>query len=165
LGKLWQSGALTEVLASRKQSWEAAQQQELPEFFILPRGRYFQNFANVINSAGDREVFRGLGVSGGRAEGKVRIIHDPSQDKGLEPGEILVAKTTDPGWTPLFMVAGGLILEKGGLLSHGAIVAREFGIPAVVGVEEATRLFADEQRVAVDGTLGEVVILPNRVDA
>ncbi len=164
-GKLWHPGALTETLRNRKHTWDAAQARELPEFFILPRGRYFQNFAEVTTSAGDREVFRGLGVSGGRTEGKVRIIHDPSQDKGLEPGEILVAKTTDPGWTPLFMVAGGLILEKGGLLSHGAIVAREFGIPAVVGVEEATRLLADEQRVLVDGTLGEVIILPDRADA
>lgn len=164
-GKLWHPGTLPEILRSRRRTWEASQAQELPEFFLLPRGRFLQNFAEVISSAGNRPVYRGLGVSGGRTEGKVRVIHDPSQGQGLEPGEILVARTTDPGWTPLFMVAGGLILEKGGLLSHGAIVAREFGIPAVVGVEEATRLFADEQRVLVDGTLGEVIILPDRADA
>ncbi|MBW1992269.1 MAG: hypothetical protein JRI59_09175, partial [Deltaproteobacteria bacterium] len=164
-GKFWHPEGLPEILAGRKRAWEAAQARELPEFFILPRGRYFENFDQIRASAPDRKVFRGLGVSGGRTEGRARVIHDPARDRGLEPGEILVAKTTDPGWTPLFMVAGGLVLEKGGLLSHGAIVAREFGIPAVVGVEGATRLLAQAPRLLVDGTLGEVIILAEATEA
>jgi len=70
-----------------------------------------------------------------------------------------VARSTDPGWTPLFMIAGGLVLERGGILSHGAIVAREFGIPAVVGVESATKRILGGEYLSVDGHRGEVVIL------
>jgi pyruvate,water dikinase len=76
----------------------------------------------------------------------------------LEPGEILVAPSTDPGWTPLFLTAGGLVMEMGGANSHGAMVAREYGIPAVVGVPDATRKIAIGQRITVDGAAGTVMI-------
>jgi pyruvate,water dikinase len=74
----------------------------------------------------------------------------------LEPGEILVAPSTDPGWTPLFMTAGALVMEMGGVISHGAVVAREYGIPAVVGVAEATTRLRDGQDITVDGAAGTV---------
>jgi pyruvate,water dikinase len=74
----------------------------------------------------------------------------------LEPGEILVAPSTDPGWTPLFMTAGALVMEMGGVISHGAVVAREYGIPAVVGVADATVRLRDGQTVTVDGAAGTV---------
>jgi pyruvate,water dikinase len=76
----------------------------------------------------------------------------------LEPGEILVAPSTDPGWTPLFLTAGGLVMEMGGSNSHGAVVAREYGIPAVVGVPDATSLISSAQTVTVDGAAGLVLL-------
>ena len=78
-------------------------------------------------------------------------------DAHLEPGEILVAPSTDPGWTPLFLTAGGLVMEMGGANSHGAVVAREYGIPAVVGVPDATTRLKTGQTVTVDGAAGTVV--------
>ncbi|WP_420630307.1 phosphoenolpyruvate synthase [Candidatus Leptofilum sp.] len=92
-------------------------------------------------------------VSSGMIEGVVRVIHDPQREM-LSPGEILVAEFTDPGWTPLFINAAGLILEVGGALTHGAVVAREYGIPAVVGVREATTALQTGQHVRIDGNRG-----------
>jgi pyruvate,water dikinase len=82
----------------------------------------------------------------------------------LEPGEILVAPSTDPGWTPLFLTAGGLVMEMGGSNSHGAVVAREYGIPAVVGVAGATERISTGQVVTVDGGAGRVTIAPHTED-
>src|SRR5262245_63920999 len=78
----------------------------------------------------------------------------------LEPGEILVAPSTDPGWTPLFLTAGGLVMEMGGANSHGAVVAREYGIPAVVGVDGATSRLSTGQTMTVDGTNGVITVAP-----
>ena len=85
-----------------------------------------------------------------------RVILDPV-GAALKPGEILVAPSTDPGWTPLFLTAGGLVMEMGGAMSHGAIVAREYGIPAVVGVPSATERIETGQALTVDGSAGTVV--------
>jgi rifampicin phosphotransferase len=98
----------------------------------------------------------GTPASGGVVTGKARVILDPAGAQ-LEPGEILVAPSTDPGWTPLFLTAGGLVMEMGGPMSHGAIVAREYGIPAVVGVPDATNRIETGQRITIDGSAGEVV--------
>jgi len=97
-------------------------------------------------------------VSAGVMEGVVRVVTDPARDR-LAPGEVLVAEFTDPGWTPLFINAAGLVLEVGGALTHGAVVAREYGIPAVVGVREATVALHTGQRVRVDGDRGIVEVL------
>jgi pyruvate,water dikinase len=78
----------------------------------------------------------------------------------LEPGDILVTAYTDPSWSPLFVAIKGLVTEVGGLMTHGAVIAREYGLPAVVGVEHATRLIRDGQRIRVHGTDGYVEILP-----
>jgi pyruvate,water dikinase len=77
----------------------------------------------------------------------------------LAPGEILVCPATDPGWTPLFLSAGGLVMELGGMMTHGSVVAREYGIPAVVGVHEATKRLKTGQRVRVDGSTGRVILV------
>lgn len=98
----------------------------------------------------------GSPASAGSVTGPARVILDPVGAR-LEPGEILVAPSTDPGWTPLFLTAGGLVMEMGGPNSHGAVVAREYGIPAVVGVPEATSRLATGQRITVDGGAGTVV--------
>ena len=100
---------------------------------------------------------RGSPASPGVSTGIARVILSP-QGARLEPGEILVAPSTDPGWTPLFLTAGGLVMEMGGMMSHGAVVAREYGIPAVVGVTGATEQIRTGQGVTVDGSAGTVVL-------
>ncbi|HET8907645.1 MAG TPA: rifamycin-inactivating phosphotransferase [Ktedonobacterales bacterium] len=101
----------------------------------------------------------GLPVSAGAVEGRARVILDMAE-ADLEPGDILVTAYTDPSWTPLFVAIKGLVTEVGGLMTHGAVIAREYGVPAVVGVEHATRLIRDGQRIRVHGTDGYVEILP-----
>ena len=101
----------------------------------------------------------GTPASAGTVTAKAHVIMDPVGAR-LEPSEILVASSTDPGWTPLFLTAGGLVMEMGGPMSHGAVVAREYGIPAVVGVHGATEYIATGQRITVDGSNGMVVIEP-----
>jgi pyruvate,water dikinase len=97
----------------------------------------------------------GIAASSGSATGPARVVLDPA-GAHLAPGEILVAPSTDPGWTPLFLTAGGLVMEMGGANSHGAVVAREYGIPAVVGVPDATTEITTGQQLTVDGTRGLV---------
>jgi phosphoenolpyruvate synthase/pyruvate phosphate dikinase len=101
----------------------------------------------------------GLAVSAGTIEGRARVILDMAE-ADLEAGDILVTAYTDPSWTPLFVAIKGLVTEVGGLMTHGAVIAREYGLPAVVGVEHATRLIQDGQRIRVHGTDGYVEILP-----
>jgi phosphoenolpyruvate synthase/pyruvate phosphate dikinase len=101
----------------------------------------------------------GLPVSAGTIEGRARVILDMAE-ADLEPGDILVTAYTDPSWTPLFVAIAGLVTEVGGLMTHGAVIAREYGLPAVVGVEQATRLIRDGQRIRVHGTDGYVELLP-----
>jgi rifampicin phosphotransferase len=100
----------------------------------------------------------GLPVSSGTVEGRARVIHDMAQ-ADLNPGDILVTAYTDPSWTPAFVAIAGLVTEVGGLMTHGAVIAREYGLPAVVGVEGATGLIRDGQRIRVNGTDGFVEIL------
>jgi pyruvate,water dikinase len=100
----------------------------------------------------------GLPVSAGLVEGRARVILGMA-DANLQPGDILVTAYTDPSWTPLFVAIKGLVTEVGGLMTHGAVIAREYGLPAVVGVEHATRLIRDGQRIRVHGTDGYVEIL------
>jgi pyruvate,water dikinase len=101
----------------------------------------------------------GLPVSAGIIEGRARIILDMAE-ADLEAGDILVTAYTDPSWAPLFVAITGLVTEVGGLMTHGAVIAREYGLPAVVGVERATRLIRNGQRIRVNGTDGYVEILP-----
>jgi phosphoenolpyruvate synthase/pyruvate phosphate dikinase len=101
----------------------------------------------------------GLPVSAGTVEGRARVILDMAQ-ADLAPGDILVTAYTDPSWTPLFVAIAGLVTEVGGLMTHGAVIAREYGLPAVVGVEHATRLIRDGQQIRVHGTEGYVEVLP-----
>ncbi|MEQ7129245.1 rifamycin-inactivating phosphotransferase [Actinopolymorpha sp. B11F2] len=101
----------------------------------------------------------GLPVSAGTIEGRARVVLDIAK-ADLEPGDILVTAYTDPSWSPLFVAVTGLVTEVGGLMTHGAVIAREYGLPAVVGVENATQRIQDGQRIRVNGTDGYVEILP-----
>jgi pyruvate,water dikinase len=100
----------------------------------------------------------GVGAAAGRVTGPARVIDDPATAH-IEPGEILVAATTDPGWTPLFLTAGALVTETGAIMAHGPTVAREYGIPAVISVPGATRKIVTGQTVTVDGAAGTVTVV------
>ncbi len=120
---------------------------------LLSSGEGFIDAAGETSDSGDH--LSGTAVAPGAAEGIARVILDP-QGAHLEPGEILVCPSTDPGWTPLFLTAAGLVMEVGGLMTHGSVVAREYGIPAVVGVRNATTRIKTGQRIRVDGNQGWV---------
>ncbi len=109
-------------------------------------------------AADEPGVLRGLPVCGGRARGPARVVLEVADLRLLRPGEVLVARATDPGWTLVFPVAAALVVEVGGQLSHAAIVAREYGLPAVAGVRDATRRIRDGEIVSVDGDTGRVVV-------
>ncbi len=106
--------------------------------------------------APEETELRGQGVSPGTARGPVRVVLEPGGLRVLSPGDILVTRSTDPGWTPVFVILAGLVMEHGGQLSHGAVVAREYGLPAVAGVAGATRRLRDGELVLVDGDRGIV---------
>ena len=110
-------------------------------------------------SAPSARVLQGVGVSPGIVTGPARVILQADADARLLPGEILVAPYTDPGWTPYFLAAAGIVVDVGGLLSHGSVVAREYGLPAVVNVGAGTRLIRTGDLVRVDGTRGCVSVL------
>lgn len=156
---------------------------EQPEMELRPRiarrradhGRYQQmDPPRVLTSDGESPIVKpvdqeippgalgGSPASAGTVEGRARVILDPASEMLLK-GEILVAPFTDPGWTPLFINAAGLIMEVGGLMTHGSVVAREYGIPAVVSVPQATTRIKTGQRVRIHGDLGYVEILADEV--
>ena len=110
------------------------------------------------STAGSGDVLRGVGAVGGSYEGRVRVMQAPTDD--LEPGEVLVAVTTDIGWTPYFALAGAIVTDVGGVASHAAIVAREHGIPSVVGTRDATARLRTGMQVVVDGSAGTVTVRP-----
>jgi pyruvate,water dikinase len=132
-------------------------------YHALTPPRVLTSDGEVIAGAYRRDVpagaLIGLPVSSGAIEGRARVILDMAQ-ADLEPGDILVTTHTDPSWTPLFVAIAGLVTEVGGLMTHGAVIAREYGLPAVVGVVDATRRISDGQRIRVHGTDGYVEILP-----
>jgi phosphohistidine swiveling domain-containing protein len=105
------------------------------------------------------KTLTGISVSAGVARGPARVFLSADTDEPVLPGEILVAPFTDPGWTPYFVPAAGIVMDMGGLLSHGSIIAREYGIPAVVNVGPATQIIRTGQIIEVDGEKGEVRIL------
>jgi pyruvate,water dikinase len=116
--------------------------------------------ARPQNITSAHETLQGTPASPGVVTAPARVVLDPHTAR-LAPGEILVAPSTDPGWTPLFLIAGGLVMEMGGAMAHGAIVAREYGIPAVVGVPQAIERISTGKSITVDGTAGTIVIEPS----
>ncbi len=107
----------------------------------------------------DVEKLTGLAVSPGVTAGKARVVLRADTDEQVLAGEVLVAPFTDPGWTPYFVTAAAIVMDQGGILSHGSIVAREYGIPAVVNVGQATKIIKTGQTIQVDGNRGVVKIL------
>ncbi len=128
-----------------------------PDHFLLNAGEMV--VSDGLDEAGGREL-RGTAGAHGRATGRARVVRDPREGAALQPGEILVAPYTDVGWTPLFLVAAAVVTDLGGPLSHSCVVAREYGIPAVVSVHRATRRIRTGDRITVDGDRGLVVLYP-----
>lgn len=104
------------------------------------------------------ESIKGVPSSQGVATGRVRVANNLEEAQSVQLGEILVAESTSPGWTPLFSLIAGIITEEGGVLSHSSVVAREFGIPAVIQIENATKKLKTGQVITIDGCEGKVVV-------
>jgi phosphohistidine swiveling domain-containing protein len=144
---------LRDLVAARRASYEQEQRRRHVPRMLLSDGTE-PEAALPATTAADGSV-TGTPASPGQVTAAARVVLDPAAAH-LEPGEILVAPSTDPGWTPLFLTAGGLVMEMGGAMSHGAVVAREYGIPAVVGVAHATVRIDSGRCVTVDGSSGVV---------
>src|SRR6266496_3908588 len=142
---------MREIVRERRAGYEHELQRRHVPRVLLSDGT--EPTPAVTGGAESQGMLRGTPASPGSVTGRARVILDPT-GAYLEPGEILVAPSTDPGWTPLFLTAGGLVMEMGGANSHGAVVAREYGIPAVVGVANATSLITTGQQLTVDGSRG-----------
>ena len=156
---------LSEVVRSNKLDYEIINQRkdEYKLYEKLTPPRVITSDGEIITGEYKREnipagAIAGLPVSSGVIEGRARIILN-MEEADLEDGDILVTSFTDPSWTSLFVSIKGLVTEVGGLMTHGAVIAREYGLPAVVGVENATELIKDGQRIRVHGTEGYVEIL------
>lgn len=144
------------LITSRRQAYQRELLRKQIPRILLSDGRAF--YEGVSNSEYTGEGLNGSPVSPGSVSGKVRVVFNPS-GAGLLPGEILVCPGTDPSWTPLFLTAGGLVMEVGGMMTHGAVVAREYGIPAIVGVDKATTRLQTGQLIRIDGSSGQIQIL------
>lgn len=122
-------------------------------------GRYTTVPAELLERMANTGEVRGIPVSAGQVVGRVRVIQDEKDFWKLQKGEVLVARYTNPTWTPLFALAAAAVVDAGGAASHAAIVAREYGMPAVMGTGNATRVLREGQRVLVDGEHGRVLPL------
>ncbi|GLQ99664.1 PEP/pyruvate-binding domain-containing protein [Dyella mobilis] len=153
-------GRLPIAVATKRAAWRRAQLEVFaahpkPEVIIEKGGMAFEQHAPDIQSA-DAHVWSGIAVGGGRATGAAHVAHEPGEALGMPVGAVLVAPSTDPAWTPQFLKAGALVMETGGYLSHGAIVAREFGIPAVVNLPGILGHIENGDVLDVDGNRGRV---------
>lgn len=135
---------------------------EVPNRFTSEEARDF--FSSIAGPGLFGEVLKGTGISPGVVEGRVCVLRSPQEGVRMESGSILVTAATDPGWTPLFARAIGVVTEIGGMLSHAGIVAREYGLPCVSNVSGITGHLKDGDMVRIDGTSGLVEILPETND-
>ncbi len=147
------------LVAQRRHAYDRElARRQVPRILLSDGTAFFDGFDESQAGEEVEGVLWGSPVSAGVVEGTVHVVLDP-YTAHLLPGEILVCPGTDPAWTPLFLTAGGLVMEVGGLMTHGSVVAREYGIPGVVGVRDATTRLVTGQRIRVDGGSGEVRVL------
>jgi len=156
---------IRETIETGKADYEAINQRKeaFKHFEKLTPPRVMTSDGEIVTGRHSHEhlpdgAIGGLGVSAGMIEGRARVVLK-MEEADLEPGDILVTAFTDPSWTPLFVAIKGLVTEVGGLMTHGAVIAREYGLPAVVGVDHATRLIRDGQPIRVHGTEGYIELL------
>ncbi len=145
---------LADLIEKRRKEKEVCEHLNVP-MMIVGKPPPIEEFKYVLEP---REKLEGTGVRHGIVTGRARVVLGPSDFSEFKEGEILVAPVTDPGWSPLFVIAEALVMELGSPLSHGVIIAREYGIPAVVGVKDATKIIKTGQLITVDGTKGAVYI-------
>jgi pyruvate,water dikinase len=158
------TGALRQTLADRERAWRELAEREVPTYIDasqpLPRvedlPRKGESAAELATAG---TVLTGATTSQGVVEGRARVVLRTDEIGEVEPGEILIAPQTDPSWTPLFMVAAGVVTEVGSVVSHAMIVARELGIPCVTGVTDATRRIRTGSLIRLDGATGAVEVL------
>jgi pyruvate,water dikinase len=151
--------ALATDRAERRSRWLA---ETAPDLITEePDGR-LTAAAQLSDAPREAGMWTGIAISPGSASGPARIVLTPTDAAHLRQGDILVAPSTDPGWTPLFLRASAIVMETGGFLSHGAIVAREYGIPAVANLPGILKALADGERVTVDGSTGRVTLAPGQ---
>jgi pyruvate,water dikinase len=151
-----------ELVALRRREHGALGAMRPPDTIQLAEGEYLQIGVDATGEPSDEfhvkdgaaQTMRGTSACGGRAEARAAVLADIREAGRLRRGEVLVTRQTDPGWGPVFCLISGLVIERGGMLSHGAIIAREFGLPCIVGVPHATRRIPDGAHVIVDGDLG-----------
>lgn len=156
-------GSLRATVAANRAAYDRELRRRHIPRLVLSDGTEVEALAPAAPGPRAPGLLAGTPASAGLVTGPARVVTDPA-GAHLEPGEILVAPSTDPGWTPLFLTAGGLVMEMGGSNSHGAVVAREYGIPAVVGVEAAASRIRTGQQVVVDGAAGTVrIVTPEEV--
>jgi phosphoenolpyruvate synthase/pyruvate phosphate dikinase len=155
---------MVDIVQERKELWHARKQVTPPP--QLPPGKKFLGFnvEGVLTGAEGRvegNTIKGVPASPGQVTATARVLHGPEDFDQMQRGDILVASITTPAWTPLFAMASGVVTDIGGPLSHGSIVAREYGIPAILGTGFATKLIQSGQKIAVDGAAGTVTLLEN----
>lgn len=149
----WDGGGLQVLIAIRK-DWMREMESLAPPDVIYGETPKFTELVSQDSS----NCLVGVPVAAGKASGSVRLISHPDEGGRLQPGEVMVAPSTDPGWTPLFLKAGAVVMETGGFLSHGAIVAREYGIPAVVNIPGVMSILKEGQTIVVDGDNGKIFL-------
>ncbi len=156
------SGRVDDQIAARKREHEELSAMTPPDRVMLGFGDYYRGDSAAPDPAkpdDDSGEMHGISACGGQVTARAAVLRDLSDAHLLERGDVLVTSQTDPGWAPMFFLIKGLVMERGGMLSHGAIIAREFGIPSVVGVRNATTRIAQGAQVSVDGSRGHVQIV------
>jgi len=153
-------GYVQDLVSLRRRAHAEVSAQVPPDVIRLPAGEYLDVIACSPAVSADEGGGRltGVGACGGSTTARAAILLDVTESHRLGAGDILVTRQTDPGWGPIFPLISGLVIERGGMLSHGAIIAREFGIPSVVGVKHATRLIRHGGSITVDGDRGLVLV-------
>ena len=146
----------SEIVSIRKENFATESENKFPESFDTVFGERPEKVVDYTVKVKEGNEFSGLAASGGKIRARVKVLNSVLDADKIKSGEILVTKQTDPGWAMVFPIIGGLIVERGGALSHGAIVAREFGIPAVLGIENITEILKDNDEVILDGDLGKI---------
>ncbi len=149
------------IIADRRRV-HAALSERIPPFFLAGQAPPLDEWERrdaILDSVDEGEVLTGLPGCLGVARGRARVVTDPADPRGLEPGDVLIAPITDPSWTPLFVPAEAVVVDVGAVMSHAVIVSRELGIPCAVSVTDATRKIPDGAIIEVDGSTGTVTVI------
>ena len=153
-------GSTDKLTDLRRAELEELGKFQPPDRLELPAGKYWQPIdSSDNNNQRGGQWNEGMGVSGGKIVGRAVVLTSPDQFAKVSKGDILVTRQTDPGWGPILFLVRGLVMERGGMLSHGAILAREYGIPTVVGIDDATQRINTGDTIEIDGDRGRVDVL------